>query len=162
MNNCKSNCFEKNTYGLNPLYLNKKKESYDFYFDSVFDEKSTSKYTSSNYNLFIPNLNINLSQILKLIYDIKNWEDCYNYINKYHNIDNKFTLERIIEYSWVCFYDSYKINIDYIIKIYIFYFKKIKKNIKIDKIKEIIFNIKKDNIILKDLYGYHLLILSKL
>jgi hypothetical protein len=161
MDNCKSKCYDKNTIGVNPSYLNEKKESFDFCFDDIFNEKSTSKCTSSNYNLFIPNLNTNTKQILNQIYDIKNWEDSYNYINKYKNISNKYTLERIIKYSWESFYDSYKINMDYIIQIYALFFEKIKKNIKIDKIKEIVYKIKKDNIILKDLATYHEFILNK-
>lgn len=161
MDNCKSKCYNKNTIGVNPSFLNEKKESFDFCFDDVFNEKSTSKCTSSNYDLFIPNLNIDTTQILDQIYDIKNWEDSYNYLKKNKNISNKYTLERIIKYSWKSFYDSYKINMHYIIQIYILFFEKIKKNIKIDKIKEVIFNIKKDNISLKNLTTYHNFILDK-
>ena len=161
MDNCKSKCYDKNTIGVNPSYLNEKKESFDFCFDDIFNEKSKSKCSNSSFNLFIPNLNTSTKQILDQIYDIKNWEDSYNFINKYKNISNKYTLERIIKYSWESFYDSYKINMDYIIQIYELFFEKIKKNIKIDKIKEVIFNIKKDNISLKNLTTYHNFILDK-
>ena len=145
MEKCKSKCYSKNTIGINPSFLNEKKESFDFCFDNILNEKSTLKCSTSNYNLFIPILSIDSSQILNQIYDIENWKDCHNYFIKYQNIVNKYSLERILKFSWETFFDSYKINIDLIIEIYSIFLKKINKNVKIEKVQEIIYNLKKNN-----------------
>jgi hypothetical protein len=159
MDNCKSKCFKKNTQGINPAYLNIEKKDFDFCYDNLLDEKSVKKCKENDYDIFFPVINFKENDILSLIYDIKNWNDSKNYFIKYKNITNKKTIERIITYSWISFFDTFKINIDNIILIYETYFKLINKNIDLNTIKDKIYELKKDN---TKKEHFHKLILSNL
>ena len=159
MDTCKSKCFKKNTEGINPSYLNIKKKDFDFCFDNLLDQNSVIKCTENDYDTFFPVINFNENDILNLIYDIKNWDDSKNYFIKFKNITNKKTIERIISYSWVSFFDSFKVNIDNIIHIYDAYFKLINFDIDISKIKDKIYELKKNNTKKED---FHRLLLSEL
>ena len=159
MDTCKSKCFKKNTEGINPSYLNVEKKDFDFCFDNLLDQSSVKKCRENDYNLFFPVINLNESDILNLIYDIKNWNDTKNYFVKFKNITNKKTIERIINYSWVSFFNSFNINIDNIIIIYETYFMLINKNIDLNNIKDKIYELKKNNTKKEE---FHKLLLSNL
>lgn len=159
MDKCKSKCFKKNTEGINPSYLNIEKKDFDFCFDNLLDQTSVIKCKENDYNLFFPVINLNESDILNLIYDIKNWDDTKNYFIKFKNITNKKTIERIINYSWVSFFNSFNINIDNIIIIYETYFMLIDKNIDLNDIKNKIYELKKNNTKKEE---FHKLLLSNL
>jgi hypothetical protein len=150
-NKCISKCFDKNTYGLNPSSLNLKKDNNNnFCFDSLFDEESLSTCEINNEQILFPILNLNEKEILKLVYDISSWQDCIEYFMKYKNIINKKTIERIINYSWISFFDTYKVNIDHIIEIYSLYLSFYNIKINKDLIKDKIYELKKLNTIKGD------------
>lgn len=157
MDKCKSKCYDKNTKGVNPTYLNLKKETFNFCFDNLLDENSTTKCESNDISMLFPIIDFSEKEILNMIYNIKNWQDSRNYFVKFQNITNKKTIERIISYSWISFYDSFKINIDIIIEIYDIYLKLIGKKIELNLIKDKIYELKKNETKKED---YHKLILS--
>lgn len=161
MDTCKSKCFKKNTEGINPAYLNIEKKDFDFCFDNLLDQNSVLKCEENNYDIFFPVINLNETDILNLIYDIKNWDDSKNYFIKFKNITNKKTIERIISYSWISFFDSFKVNIDNIILIYKTYFKLINQNIELNKIKDKIYELKNNNTKKEDFHKLLLLNLVK-
>jgi len=157
MDKCKSKCYDKNTEGINPNYLNSQKKTFDFCFDNLLDENSVSKCSSNNYNVFFPIINFNEKEVLNLIYDIKNWKDCNDYFLKFKNIINKKTIERIITYSWASFYETYKINIEYITEIYDIYLNLIGNNNDKNKIQDKIYELKKKD---TNKQEFHKLLLS--
>ena len=128
-NNCISKCYNTNTYGINPIFLNTKKDKKPFCFDNILNRESISNcennlQNTNNEEYLLPRLNFNESIVLNLVYDINNWTTCLDYCIKYKNIINKNTLKRIIEYSWISFYSTYKVNINNINKIYFIYLNK--------------------------------------
>lgn len=122
-NQCVSKCIDPDKFGFNPIYLNFKKEKTPFCFDNVLDKFSTSNcdMIKSKENYLIPQLNFSEQLILKIVYEITNWNECLNYCKKYKKTINKNTLKRIIKFSWISFITSYKVNLDKIIDIYQIY-----------------------------------------
>tara|TARA_B100000902_G_scaffold322827_1_gene316321 strand:- start:766 stop:1260 length:495 start_codon:yes stop_codon:yes gene_type:complete len=144
--NCISKCYKTNENGINPVSLEYKKNKSSFCFNNVLDKNSiiNCDINSSSYNdkLLLPKLNLNELKILKLVYNIDNWTTCYDYCNKYKNTISINTLSRILEYSWISFYTSYKVNIDIIIDIYYTYFEIQNKKLTKEDIAKKLYNIK--------------------
>ena len=104
---CISKCYKNNTKNINPAYLNLKCEKFNFCFDDILNKESTKKCNDNDIApLPLPIINLDENNILELVYKIKSWEDCNNYIKKYQNLSNKKTIERIINYSWISFFDK--------------------------------------------------------
>ena len=97
-------------------------------------------------------LNLDEKYILNIVYDIKDWGDVLNYIEKYQYLINKLTLNRIIKFAWYSFFDSYSINLNVIINIYKTYYNILKKNIK--NIDSIIYDIKNQKLKKEEIIRY--------
>ena len=110
-------------------------------------------------NYLLPALNLNEKIILNIVYNINNWDEVLYYINKYKNLLNKRTLNRIIKFSWYSFYDTYKINLNLIINIYEIYYKIINKNPK--NIDNIIYDVKNNNLKKTEIYRHIYTMLEK-
>ena len=110
-------------------------------------------------NYLLPALNLNEKIILNIVYNINNWDEVLYYINKYKNLLNKRTLNRIIKFSWYSFYDTYKINLNLIINIYEIYYKIINKNPK--NIDNIIYYLKNNNLKKTEIYRHIYTMLEK-
>jgi len=150
-NNCISKCYNPNTYGINPIFLNTKKDKNLFCFDNILNRESISKCKNISQNInkeqyLLPRLNFNESTVLNLVYDINNWTTCLDYCIKYKNIINKNTLKRIIQYSWISFYSTYKVNIDNINEIYFIYLKIIDNEMNKEIIAKHLYDIKNLNL----------------
>ncbi len=150
-NNCISKCYNPNTYGINPTFLNTKKDKNLFCFDNILNRESISKCKNISQNTnkeqyLLPRLNFNESTVLNLVYDINNWTICLDYCIKYKNIINKNTLKRIIQYSWISFYSTYKVNIDNINEIYFIYLKIIDNEMNKEIIAKHLYDIKNLNL----------------
>jgi len=145
-NNCISKCYKSNENGINPISLEYKSHKSDFCFDNILDKNSINKcdINTNNYNekLLLPKLNFNELTVLNLVYNIDNWTTCYDYCNKYKNTISENTLSRIIEYSWISFLSTYKVNIDIIVDIYYIYLKIKNKNFTKEEIAKKLYNIK--------------------
>ena len=144
-NKCISKCFDANKMGFNPIYLNFKKEKTPFCFDNVLDQFSTSDcdLNKSKENYLIPQLNFDENLILRIVYDIKNWIECLNYCKKYKKTISKYTLRRIITFSWISFVSLFKVNLDNIVDIYQIYVDVNNLSFSRKEISEIVFSIKK-------------------
>ena len=146
-NSCISKCYKANTYGNNLIFLNAKKEKHAFCFDNILNKESTSKCDTTSQNInkeqyLIPKLNFNESTILNLVYDIDSWTTCLDYCNKYKNTISKYTLKRIILYSWISFYSTYKVNIDNINEVYFIYLNIMGNKISKENIAKHLYSIK--------------------
>ena len=142
---CISQCYNNNTKNINPTYLNFKCEKFNFCFDDILNKESTAKCNNNDITSLLPIINLEENNILELVYKIKSWEDCNNYIKKYQNLSNKKTIERIINYSWISFFEKYKVNIDLIIEIYSIFSRYFDLKIDNNKIKENIYKLKDEN-----------------
>ena len=144
-NNCISKCYKSNVQGINPSFLNSKTSKNAFCFDDILNRDSIKDCDLINDNtnsLLLPTMNFNESIVLKLVYNIDNWTTCLDYCSKYKNILLKNTLKRIIEYSWISFFSSYKVNIDNIINIYYIYLEISKNVMSKDEISKKLYTIK--------------------
>ena len=154
--NCISKCYKSNENGINPVSLEYKKNKSPFCFDNILDNNSINKcdinFSDFNEKILLPKLNLNELKVLKLVYDIDNWTTCHDYCNKYKSTLSENTLSRILEYSLISFYTSYKENIDIIVDIYYIYHEI--KNIKISKeeISKKLYNIKNLNLDAKNIF----------
>ena len=114
----------------------------DSNYDKLFDDFENESYKFLNY--LIPKMNYSEKIFLKDLYGINNWEDCRDYVKKYINIDNVFTIERIIKISWKVFGDSIIINLELIEEIFKIYIDKHFKSKKIKNVMDLIFTAKKN------------------
>lgn len=101
------------------------------------------KSIENNLDEYFPILNLTENDVLRIIYDIKDWEESYNYCLKMNKLINKFTLKRIIKFSWLSFYDSYKVNLDIIIQLYKIWCDVNNINLNLETIANKIYKIKK-------------------
>ena len=132
-NNCISKCFQPKTKVLHPLYLKLITSNKPFCLvnnNNYYEECDKSQITS-NIDYFVPSMNMNEKLILKNIYEINSWEDVYKYQNK-NKKDHKFTIRRILQFSWISFYNETKNDIDIIIKCYNLFFNQFHLKLKID------------------------------
>ena len=60
-------------------------------------------------NSVIPRLTIDYEELFSVLYEIKDWEECLNYLKKYKKTILKSKLNRILKYSWRIFED-FKLN----------------------------------------------------
>jgi len=105
-------------------------------------QKNCSLYENSD----LVSFDLDENKILELVYEINSWHNCLDYLNKYKNTINKNTIVRIINYSWIAFYSTYKMNMDIIIDIYTFYLIQIGKSRERNDISKKIYDfIKKNN-----------------
>lgn len=91
--------FKKNKY-----IFSKKNIKNEFVIDSNIDE--------------IVTLDMGSKFLLNYIYNIKNWEDTYNFIKNNYKYNLEITLDRIIDKSWESFNEDYKFYLDKIFLIY--------------------------------------------
>lgn len=109
------------------LYLN----------NTIYNDKNNEKILITNY-FHYP---INCYNFLNIVYNIKNLNDLYNYINNNKNTLLNETYIRILNNSWIELFNDINENFDLFITINIFIFKELmKKNNMNDELDESIIN----------------------
>ena len=143
--NCISKCYPPKTTLLHPLYLKPifSNKSFCLVNNNNFYEECKSSSVNNDDSYFIPKLNMSEKLILKNIYNINSWNDVEIYQNR-NNKDSILTIIRILDFSWISFYENIKNDIDIIINCYIYFFKRRNKNISEKNLAKIIYSIIKD------------------
>jgi len=144
---CLSQCYDGNTKILHPLYLIPISNNEPFCLTSKEKVKPCildSSITNKN-EYFIPNINLNGNNILKIIYNIDSWKELYNYMKKDINMI-LITKVRLISYAWIAFVDDYRLNIETIVECYKLFINK--------DITDLILSLKKENINPIDYFEY--------
>ena len=142
---CFTKCMPENTHIIHPLYLTEITSNKPFCLthNSKFIKQCNSPSNDEiENNISSPSLGISESIFLNSFYNIYSWNDLLNYQKKYIK-ENKITIDRLIEYAWIAFFDTIKNDIDSIIDCYQFFKTKFVSESKID-IKETVIYIKKN------------------
>jgi len=150
-NECITKCFKSKTKILHPLYLKPVTSNKPYclvnttkYYKKCNLDESIGDISENNINYFIPKIGLNSKIILSSVYNINSWSDLLFFIKKNKDSIEPITLIRLLKFSWITFYNSYRNNIDNIIQSYNIYIDKFTtSNININKI---IFTLKKKNI----------------
>ena len=147
--NCISKCYPANTKILHPLYLIPVSNNKPFclinnkkYHEScTINDDADADININDY--FIPRIGMDEKSILNNVYDINYWNDLLKLVKKDKHLI-ELTVNRLLKYSWISFYESYNSNIDIIIEIYNIFIHRFYKTSDID-IPNIIYSIKKKN-----------------
>ena len=122
-----TNLNKENNNKCDLLYLN----------NTIYNDKINEKILITNY-FHYP---INCYNFLNIVYNIKNLNDLYNYINNNKNTLLNETYIRILNNSWIELFNDINENFDLFITINIFIFKELmKKNNMNDELDESIIN----------------------
>ena len=142
---CFTKCIPENTNIIHPLYLTEITSNKPFCLVHTSNFMKNCNNPENNLienNIFTPSLGISEIIFLNSFYNINSWNDLLNYQKKYIK-ENKTTIRRLLEYSWIAFFDTIKNDIDNIIDCYQFFKNKYFNDSKID-VREIVIYIKKN------------------